>query len=151
MAKLLLTERSLIPSFELFGRDDLVFNSSVFKRKQNLCLFFIKNISNQFLTDLEEIYPEILKQNSELVVVSDFEYDEIKDIHRKHRLTFWLLGDPAKKVFEQFIDCVDLEDVAALFITDKQGEIFFQYLASCINQLPPLKEVVRSLEFIESQ
>lgn len=151
MPRSLLEERCIVPSFSLLDRDGQVFVSSRYKRQKNLVLFFLPHPSVEFLIRLEEVIPGFLKKNAEVVVISSLSVEEIGKIHRRHKITLWLLSDPQKEVFKKFIEAEEGESVAALFMTDKSGGLFFQDVAWQEVQLPRIEEILTSLNFIESQ
>jgi peroxiredoxin len=151
LAKSLLDDREMIPAFTLAGKDDAVFDSLEFKRKKNLVLFFLTHPHPEFFLKLEESYRHLREQNAEVAVICVSPVGEIENHHRRNRLSFWILADPDSKVFSKFIRANAGEEAAALFITDKFGELFFQYLAPGARELPPMEDIVKSLVFIESQ
>ena len=151
MAKSLLDDRALIPSFHLLTRDGVVFDSLDFKRKRNLVLFFSTYPPQDFLLVLEQASAQIREQNAEIAFICPMELSVVENIHRMHRLTYWILSDENRAVFSKFIQAQEREEVAALFITDKFGEIFFQVVVSGVEDLPPASDIIKSLMFIESQ
>ncbi len=151
MAKSRLDDRTLISTFHLLGREGMLFDSSEFKRKKNLVIFFLSDPQQDFLVKIEEAYGQMKEQNAEVAVVCPLSVAEIQNIHRRNRLTYWILCDETKEVFSRFIEAKKEEDVAALFITDKFADLFFQYVVNAISELPPLGDIVKSLVFIESQ
>ncbi len=151
MAKLRLNEHSLIPYFHLQSKEGRDFDSSSLKKKKNLVLFFLASAKKEFFLEVEEAYEEIKRQNAEVAVICPFSPDKIQEFYRNNRLTFSILSDENREVISQFIDSSGEEEVAALFMTDKSGNLFFQYLVNDLVQLPSLEEVIQSLALIESQ
>lgn len=151
MAKSLLDDREVIPLFHLPARDGRLFDSSEFKRRKNLVIFFLSRPEKEFFVAVEEAYALMKEQNAEAIVISPVSGDTLEEIHQRNRLTYWILSDGKREVFSKFIQASPGEGVAALFITDKFGEVFFQYVAPAIKDLPPFDDIVKSLNFIESQ
>ena len=151
MAKSLLDDRALIPSFHLPAREGAVFDSLDFKRKRNLVLFFSTYPPQDFLLALDQASAQIRAQNAEVVFICPMEPSVVENIHRMHRLTYWILSDPTRAVFSKFIQAEEREEVAALFITDRFGGIFFQVVVSRVEDLPSSSEVIKSLMLIQSQ
>ncbi|MFH0876686.1 MAG: redoxin domain-containing protein [Candidatus Omnitrophota bacterium] len=188
MAKSQINDRALVPLFHCLDRDGEPFDSSDFKRKRNLVIYFLTHPSLDvprpencvlqgadmlwplghpdfrakgipgfspgwlhFLLSLEQAQRLMREQNAEVLVVTRRSVGEIQNLHSQHRLTYRILSDEHKDVFKKFIQVADQEEVAALFVTDKFGEVFFQYFAADVVDLPPFSDVVQSLAFIESQ
>jgi peroxiredoxin len=151
MAKSFLDDRALIPSFHLPGRDGLVFDSSDFKRKRNLVLFFSTYPFRDLLLNIEQACPQLRSQNAEAAFICPVSLSVIEDIHRRHRLSYWILSDEKGEVFSKFIQAKEREEVIALFIMDRFGEVFFQYVVSEPEHLPLMSDIIKSLVFIESQ
>ena len=151
MARLLLNDRTLIPAFHLPDGDGIVFDSSDLKRKKNLILFLLSDLRPGFLLKIEEARVSFLARNAETCVISSAPLSQVREACKKHRLTFPVLCDEDRKVSEKFIAAAANESFAGLFITDKFGEVFFQYLTTNAAELPAMDEIVKSLDFIESQ
>ncbi len=114
-------------------------------------IFFLSCGEQEFLIRIEDAYDRIKEQNGEAVVICPAPLEEIEGMYRKNRLSYWILSDEKQEIFSRFIESSKGEGVAALFVTDKFGEIFFQYIVETIKELPPFEDIVKSLEFIESQ
>lgn len=151
MAESRLDSYKTIPYFHLRGKGSLDFDSSSLKRNKNLLLFFMTSISADYLFKLEEVGSDIKAQDTEIAVVCPVPLKEIEELHAKYRLTFSLLSDQSREVFSKFIKAGGSESVAALFIADKSGLLFFQHITSSPEDLPPFEDIVKSLIFVESQ
>jgi hypothetical protein len=114
-------------------------------------LFFLSDPSADLLLRIEEAHEALRAQNAEVVVVCPRRAEEVEEIHRKNRISFRVLSDPEGKVIDKFLARGSDESFAALFITDKFGDLFFQHLAGFPQELPSMEEVGRALMFIESQ
>jgi len=146
-----LNDRVIVPTFHLPSRDHNVFDSSDLKRKKNLVLFFLTQPDSDFFLKAEEAYRVIKQENAELAVVCPLSIDQIEVFYRKNRLSFSILADEDGGVFSKFISSEKGEPVAALFIMDKFAEVFFHYVEKDAGLLPPFEDIIRSLNFIESQ
>lgn len=151
MAKSRLEPRSLIPYFHLLGRGGKDFDLLSLKRKKNLVVFLLSCPCQEFLIRIEDAYQRIQEQNAEIVVISPLSVKEIEQIHSKNRLSFWILSDENKQTFANFIAYQEGETIAGLFIIDRFGEVFFQYLVNDLKEMPPFEDIIKSLAFIESQ
>jgi|GEM_PF-835893 len=151
MAKSLVPERSIIPLFHLQTKDGEVFDPSSYKRKKNLVLFFMTRPDLDFLMRLDEAAAAIRQQNAVIAVVCPACSEVVGALYQAHRLSFAVLSDEKMEVVRQFISFADKEVFAALFITDRYGDVFFEYVETAAAGLPPFEDIVKSLEFIESQ
>ena len=151
MPKSLLNDRSLIPAFCLSGRQGTLFDSSDFKRKKNLILFFLSPLENEFLLKIEEAHILLKNHNAEIAVICPLSVSAIEDIYKRHRLSFAILCDEQRALLARFLKTESEETFGALFITNKIGELFFQYVVLHPCDLPPFKDIVQALTFIESQ
>ncbi|MFH0877780.1 MAG: redoxin domain-containing protein [Candidatus Omnitrophota bacterium] len=151
MAKSLINDRALIPLFHCLARDGQYFDSSDFKRKRNLVIYLLTHPTLDFLLSLEEVQGSLREQNAEVLVVTQRSVPEIQNLHSQHRLTYWILSDEERGVLGRFVQAADQEKVAALFIADKFGEVFFQYIVADVADLPPYGDIAQSLAFIQSQ
>lgn len=151
MARSKFDDRTLIPLFHLPTRGGEMFDSQDLKRKRNVVLFFLTRPQPEFFTMIEGALARLREQNAEPVVVWTAPLSGVEAAYRRNRLTFAILSDEKREVFSRFLAAGEGEDVAALFITDRFGDIFFQYLAASSDGLPSFEEIVKSLMFIESQ
>lgn len=151
MATSRLDDRSLMPLFNLACREGQIFDILEFKRKKNLVIFFVSFPDAAFLLKAEEAYARLKEQNAEMSVVCSLPLTEIESFYRKNRLSYCILSDEKREVFAKFLSFEKGEDIAALFITDRFGEIFFQYAAKVVSDMPSFDDIVKSLVFIESQ
>ena len=151
MAKLLLSERAIVPSFCLEGRDHNIFDSLDFKRDKNLVLYFVSEVENGFLVSLEGIQSSLRSANAETAVITALPVFIIEDFYKKHRLSFSILSDNDRAVLGKFIKTDPFETFAAMVITNKKGELFFQTVVSKAGDLPPGADIVRTLQFVDTQ
>ena len=151
MGQLLINERSTIPLFHLTQRDGEIFDVSDYKRKKNLVLFFLSAPDVEFFVRLDQHMSALRSENAQVVVISPLDISRIQDLYKKNHLGFLILSDEKMEVFSKFIARMPDEPVAALFITDKYGDVFFRYLSARAAQLPPFDDIIRSLVFVESQ
>lgn len=152
MAELLFSDRSLLPLIHLESwREDEIFDVSDFRRKRNLVIYLLTRPDEDLFLRIEESLPLLRQENAEVVVMVRSDAEILRDLCRKHRITFWLLPDPEGNVWSRFVKCSAQEQVAALYISDKFGDIFFRYLSGEPKDLPDMTDIFKSLQFIESQ
>ncbi len=151
MAQSLVPERSIVPLFHLQTKDGEVFDSSSYKRRKNLVLFFMTQADRDFLMRLDQASAALRQRNAVIAVICPACCEVVAALHQAHRLSFVVLSDEKREVLRRFVSFAEGETFAALFITDRRGDIFFEYLAPSAHDLPPFEDVVKSLEFIESQ
>lgn len=151
MAKSLLSEQMVIPSFCLEGREGLVFDSQDYRRNKNLVLYFASQIESDFLVKLEDAQSSFRAQNAETVVIVFLPIFRIEEVYKKHRLSFFILSDSDRTVLAKFLKTDPFETFGALFVTNKLGEIFSKTVVSKNDDLPPSNDIVQLLRFIESQ
>ncbi|MFA5314807.1 MAG: redoxin domain-containing protein [Candidatus Omnitrophota bacterium] len=151
MAKSLIPERSLIPSFRLQANSGGMFDTSDYKRDKNLVLFFMTQADRDFLMHLDQAAAVLRQQNAVIAVVCPSCCEVVGALYQAHRLLFAVLSDEKREVLRRFISFAEGEAFAALFITDRHGDVFFEYLAAAAHELPSFEDIARSLEFIESQ
>jgi peroxiredoxin len=151
MAKSLIPERSIIPALYLPATDGGVFDSSSYKRKKNLVLFFMTQADRDFLMRLDQSAYVLRQQNAVIAVVCPSCSEVVGALYQAHRLSFAVLSDEKREVLRRFVSFAEGEVFAALFITDRYGDVFFEYVAAAARELPPFEDIAKSLEFIESQ
>lgn len=151
MARSLINDRAAIPIFALPGRGGVLFDVADYRRKKNLVLFVLTHPTVPFLMALDEACGKIRGKNAVVAIIASCDPVVMENIHQAYRLTFPLLCDPGKSVISRFVSAPPDEKVAALFITSRNSEVFFQALAAEIHDLPPFDDILRSLDFIESQ
>ncbi|MDD5020381.1 MAG: redoxin domain-containing protein [Candidatus Omnitrophica bacterium] len=151
MAVSLVPERKVIPLFHLEQKDGEMFDSSDYKRKKNLVLFFLTDADTDFLMRLSQAAASLRKENAEIIAISLLGRSRLADLHRKNHLDFVILSDEKKEVFRKFLSFAEGESFAALFVTDRYGDVFFQYVTARAGDMPPFNDIARSLVFIESQ
>ena len=151
MARSLIDDRAVIPVFSLPGRGGVLFDVGDYKRKKNLVIFVLTHPTVPFLTALDEACGSIRDKNAVVAIIVPCDPAVMENIHQAYRLAFPILCDPEKRVMKRFVSAPPDEKIAALFITNRNSEVFFQFLATEIHDLPPSADIVKSLEFIESQ
>ena len=151
MARSLINDRAQIPIFALPQRGGVLFDVADHKRKKNLVIFVLTHPTVPFLTAFDEACGLIREKNAVTAVIAPCDPAVMENIHQAYRLTFPLLCDPERRVISRFVSAPPSEKIAALFITGRSGEVFFQSVAPEIHDLPSFDDIVKSLEFIESQ
>jgi peroxiredoxin len=151
MAKSLVPERSIMPFFRLQTKDGDVFDPSSYRRRKNLVLFLVTQTDRDFLMRLDQAAADLRERNAVIAVICPACCEVVAALHQAHRLSFVVLSDENREVLRRFIASGEAETFAALFIADRYGDIFFEYLAPTARELPPFEDIVKSLEFIESQ
>jgi len=151
MARSLIDDRALIPAFRLPQRGGIVFDVTDYKRKKNLVIFVATHPTVPFLTALDEACAALRVKNAVVALITGCDPVVMENIHQAHRLNFPLLCDPEKRTISRFVSALPDEKIASLFITGRNSEVFFQFLGSEVSELPPFGDIVKSLDFIESQ
>ncbi len=151
MAKSLLTPHRPIPSFSLPGRGEEIFDTADIRRKDHLVLFFLTEPHKAFLASLDEACGRLREKRAAVVVVVACAPEKLAAICQEHRLLFVLLADPDRQVTGRYLDIAAGEEAAALFVADRFGALFFQYVAPDVSALPSCQDIEASLAFIESQ
>jgi peroxiredoxin len=129
----------------------LMFDVADYRRKKNLVIYVLTHPTVPFLTALDEACGQLREKNAVVAIIASCDPVMMENIHQAYRLTFPFLCDPEKRVISCFVSAPADEKIAALFITGRNGEVFFQSLATEINDLPPFGDILKSLDFIESQ
>ncbi|MCM8778182.1 MAG: peroxiredoxin family protein [Candidatus Omnitrophica bacterium] len=135
----------IIPSFRLEDLAGEIIKSNDFSRKKNLVIFFFDKLnadSKRYLEMLNGIYPEVRKEEAEILAICREEKGKIAKFILQKEIKFNVLFDPESKIMEKFLQ----EDFPTLFITDR-----FQALYRAYTELPDKREIISSLEFLEKQ
>lgn len=127
-----------------------MFDISDLRRKRHLALFFLSAPSSPLFISIEEHACRIREKNTQVAVVCRVSLREVEDIYRTHRLTFDIFPDEECAVSSKFIKAEKGEEVAALFLADKSGVVFFQHVVRRFQNLPPLSDILKALSFMES-
>jgi hypothetical protein len=151
MVRSLLNERCVIPSVAGMTRGGGTVDTADFKRKRLLAVFFLGCPDKGFFSALDEAGPALRDRDTETIVVCGQERAVVEAACRDQRVTFTVVCDPDRMIANRFVKAGPTDDIAALFLTDRKGELFHQTVGSSPRELPAFEEILRFIDFINVQ
>lgn len=151
-----LRERDKIPNFFLKSSDLKEVSVWDYSQKKNLILFFFHGVSCEkcliIIEDLVNNYVKFKDLNTEILGISIDSPKDLSNFKNLNNIPFPLLSDQNKKYLERFtyLDKFS-KPVPAVFIADKFGILFGQYVKEDEKSFPPIEEYLNMIFFIESQ
>lgn len=147
--------QEVVPFIELPYNQGKNVNLWQYKQRKNLVLVFYHEfkcpICQRKLKEFTEIYGDVQGLDAEILAISQDSLKDIQDYAKMFKVPFPLLSDPDGKTMVRYTYKDDGTPLPALFITDRYGALYYQRVAREANDLPPGKEVVSWLFYIECQ
>lgn len=161
ITKAQLSAGQLIPDFRLSAANrDGEFGTWDYKQHRNLVLIFFRSVEvancKQLLREITEHYVEYQEKEAEVLVISSDEMDRLQQLTHDLALPFPVLSDNDGSVTllylqdtQQGAESANFE--AAIFVTDRWGEIFACKTVENDSELVAEAEIREWLGFIELQ
>lgn len=140
-----------VPDFDLPSSAGRRVATSSYRGRRNLVLAFVgkpaADAARALLTTLAAHYPEFAEEEAEVLAVIQGSIQEAERAKRQDTLPFPLLADEEGTVHRSFGALAS----AAIYITDRFGEIFGVYRTGAGEPLPTAEEMLDWLRFIGLQ
>jgi len=155
-----LSTGQLIPDFRLSAANrDGEFGPWDYKQHRNLVLMFFRSVESanckQLLREIREHYVEYQEKETEVLVISTDEMDRLRQLTQDLALPFPVLSDTGGSVTDLYLKNTQRAESAnveaAIFVTDRWGEIFICKTVEKDSELVAEAEIREWLEFIELQ
>lgn len=147
---------NIIPSFSLPEASGNIVSLDDFLRKKNLVILFFNKLEyycgKKFIKLLDGIYEQLKKEETEVLAVSQESLKALRDFAKQECVRITLLSDKDGKVMNKFTyRDKNGNNICALFIIDKFGSLYKPYFHQPFDNLPDIKEIISSLEFLNKQ
>ncbi len=155
------TQQNELPSkghrlheFELTGALGRLIRLSDFRGRANLAIFAIDDrpATAKLMADTAARYPEIKNEGAEVLAIVHTSRESVADIKRNGNLPYPVLADDNGRVHCD-LGAIDSKgtDSAAVYVTDRFGEVFGVYRTAAGDRLPSVDDVLNWLEFVNAQ
>ena len=142
-----------IPDFTLKSTDDKSIQTSEYRGNANLVLIFLdaRRETAELLSKIAAQYQAIVDEDAEALAIARSSEEGVR-LKKEQKLTFPVLIDSDGNIHRSF-GALDKQGqpAAALYITDRFGEIFAAHRTREIAPLPDLSEIISTLEFVNIQ
>lgn len=128
-----------------------------YKMRKNLVILFYHGDAcsrcKEKLKMFAENYEELVKLEAEILAISADGLGGTRALSAELRLPYPLLSDPEGRVIEKYTYRRKAHEAAlpSVFVTDRYGTLYHQFIANEITELPDLEEILSWLDFIQSQ
>lgn len=147
----------LIPPFTLPSTQGKEVKLWDYKMRKNLVILFYHGDGcsrcKEKLKMFAEHYGELVKSESEILAISADDLEGTRALSAELRLPYPLLSDPEGRVIEKYTYWRKDTKAAlpSVFVTDRYGALYYQFIADETTGLPDLEEILSWLGFIQSQ
>ena len=147
----------LVPSFTLPSSQGGEVELWDYKMRKNLLILFYHGadcfLCIEELRILAENYEELIKLEAEVLAISSEGLERSREVSAELGLPYPLLSDPEGRVIERYTYWQGEKEAASpsVFITDRYGALYYQFISGEISGLPDLSEILSWLHFIQSQ
>lgn len=144
----------MLPSFTLPGADGMPYSPWAYKQREHLVLLFTRSIASSETRGLlrafahnykafREEYCDILAITPDTVLTNLAAQETLN-------LPYPLLADPKGSVIERYTpwDEATKTPVPSIVLADRYNAVYQQWIAEEEAQLPPLEELLESLQYI---
>lgn len=143
-----------LPEIELLSFTGQKFQLSDYRGRSNLVVLLTDNQpkTQGLLTEIANKFREIQNADASVVAIRSASLGSTRSTQASLNFPFQILSDPDRVVHQQ-LGATDEQnrDVAALYITDRFGEVFGIYRVRDGQPLPSVDEILNWLEFINAQ
>ena len=140
--------------FELLSALDGVVHLSDYRGRANVVLILSdrRSETSELLSDIAARYSEIKDEEAEVLVLIPMSRPQAAEIKKRLGLPCPVLADEDWRIHRQ-LGAVDTQgnDSAAVYVTDRFGEVFGAYRTSGGQSLPRVADILNWLEFINAQ
>ncbi len=127
---------------------------SDYRGRSNLVLIFTDDLaeSKRLLSEVAAQYPPIKNEQSEVLAVMQLSRQEAAEARQRLELPYPVLADEKGRIHQE-VGAVDLQGrtSAAVYVTDRFGEVFGVYRTRDGQRLPGVADLLNWLGFINSQ
>lgn len=143
-----MSKHKTAPDFELLTVDGELVSLWDYRQRKNLVLLFLKQAphaeTQKLITQFSEHYTAFREESGEVLLITDHEPDT------QEKLPFPILLDPQTEVIDAYVNSSP-ENRIGLFILDRYGEVWQQWQASTLSDLPEPTAILDTLAHIEMQ
>jgi peroxiredoxin len=143
-----------LPEVELLSSAGETVRISDYRGRRNLVVFLTdqRPETEHLLTALGNSYREIQNQDAQVLVIVPASGRATAKNRDRLKLPFPVLSDPNRLVQRQ-LGAFDAQnhDAAAVYVTDRFGEVFGVYRIRDQQALPSVEEILDWLEFVNAQ
>jgi peroxiredoxin len=140
-----------LPDFSLPSTLGHPVRISDFRNRSNLVVIFTNpeqlGAIQPFLADLNRAAPELVEENTQVVLVLSVTIEEAERRKDQFDLTFLILADEHRQVSDDLIHVHP--PGTEIYILDRFGEIFAVERIETGGHFPPAKEIIDWVRFIE--
>lgn len=140
--------------FELMGALGRIIRLSDFRGRANLVLIASDDRPEtaELMAGIAVQYSEIKNSEAEVLAIVHTSRESAVGIKQKGNLPYPVLADEHGRLHREFgaVDSRGL-DAAAVYVTDRFGEVFAVFRTSAQDSLPSVAEILSWLEFINAQ
>ncbi len=140
--------------FELLSAVDGVLHLSDYRGRANLVLILgdHRSETSKLLSDTVARYSEIKNEGAEVLVIIRMSRPQAAETKKQLGLPCPVLADADGRLHQQ-MGALDSQgdDSAAVYVTDRFGEVFGAYRTSGGQSLPGVADILNWLEFINAQ
>lgn len=140
--------------FELRSANDRSIRLSDYRGRSNLVLIFAdgRKQTIELLSQLATAYEHVKDEGAEILTIGQDSREQCANFKERLRLPFPILADEDGRIHRE-VGAVDEQGraAAAIYITDRFGEVFGIYRTREGNKLPTVADLLNWLEFVNSQ
>ncbi len=144
----------LLRDFELVSSNGETVHLSDYRGRANLVLIVsdATPAAQELLRQANNHYQQIQTYDAEVLAITSLPRERASDAAQRLKLLYPMLSDPERHVY-RLLGAMNAqgEDSAAVYVTDRFGEVFGVYRTRDQQPLPSLEDVFKWLEFVEAQ
>lgn len=147
----LLYEDAVVPSFNLPSADGEKIKLWDYKGRRNLALYFLTtgraNGEEKLLSVASRNYAGYRAEETEILVILHAGVEDAARVKSELALPFPVLADAEGSIHNKYLP----SGSTGLFLTDRYGGLYHQFLASVASELPEQSEILEWLKYLEAQ
>ncbi len=140
--------------FELMSSEGKRVRLSDYRGRSNLLVFLTDERPevHELLAALRSHHEQIQSEGTQVLAILPVSHEQTKKTRERLNLPFTVLSDENRHI-HRLLGAVDSEDrdAAAVYVTDRFGEVFAVYRTSDRQTLPTVADILKWLEFINAQ
>lgn len=148
--------RDIVPAFSLPGADGMPHSPWDYKQREHLTILVLTSSGTQeargLLREFKRQYSALREEYCAVLVITANTVSENLSVQEDLQSPFALLADPRGEVIARYTywDASARQAQPSIVLADRYGALYQQWIAQSEAELPPLAELLKDLQYLNT-